>query len=319
VLKEALKPNLVQTSEGTPCLIHTGPFANVSIGSSSIIADKIALGLSDYVVTESGFGADCGAEKFFNIKCRYSGLVPDLCVLVCSVRGLKAQSRRFNIVPGEKIDPKIFEENMEALDEGYQNLKKQIENVKVFGVPVIVAINIFPTDQKKEIQYVAGKALEFGALDACSGSSFKDGSKGLLDLARSVIKHTLRNNDGFRYLYKDTDTVKEKIEKVAKNIYGAEDVVYSEDALKSIDFYSRAGFGGLPVCIAKTQFSLSGDESLKGAPRGFSFPVKDVRLAAGAGFILAHSSIMQTMPGLPVEPKGNSVDIDESGEVTGLS
>ncbi len=319
VLKEALKPNLVQTTEGTPCFIHTGPFANVSIGSSSIVADRIALGLCDYVVTESGFGADCGAEKFFDIKCRNSGVKPDLCVLVCSVRGLKAQSSKFNITPGVKVDPKFFAEDLEALEEGSANLKKQIENVRVFGIPVVVAVNIFPTDTEKELQWVARKAIEFGALDACAGNAFKEGSAGVLALARSVIKHTRDKEAGFHLLYENDVPLKEKIALIAKNIYGARDVSYSPQGSAGLDFYSEAGFAHLPVCIAKTQFSLSHDEALKGAPRDFTFPVRDVRLSAGAGFILAYASNMQTMPGLPPEPRGDKVDINYKGDITGLS
>ncbi len=319
VLKEAIKPNIVQTSEGTPCLVHTGPFANVSIGSSSIVADRIALGLCDYVVTESGFGADCGAEKFFDIKCRYSGLKPDLCVLVCSVRGIKAQSSKFNIMPPKKIDPSLFKEDLDALREGSANLKKQIANVRLFGVPVVVAVNIFPTDTEKEIQWVMDKAVEFGAQDACRTSAFKDGSKGVLDLAKSAVRLIDKNPANFDYLYKAEASLKEKIDSIAKNIYGAKEVSYSSQADKDLEFYSQSGYSHLPVCISKTQFSLSHDENLKGAPIDFSFPVRDVRLASGAGFVLAHASIMQTMPGLPAEPRGERVDIDYSGNVTGLS
>lgn len=319
VLKEAIKPNLVSTSEGTPCFVHTGPFANVSVGSSSILADRMALGLCDYVVTESGFGADCGAEKFFDIKCRVSGLKPALCVLVCSVRGIKAQSGSFKITPGEKIDEGLFREDLLALEKGAANLKKQIENVLLFGIPVVVAINIFPTDTKKEIEWVKAKAVAFGACDACESRAFETGSKGALALARSVMKHSRDNGAGFRFLYDANASLKEKLETVAKNIYGAGRVSYTPEAEEELDFYTRKGFARLPVCIAKTQFSLSGDEELKGAPKDFVFPVKDVRLASGAGFVLAHASTMQTMPGLPSSPRGEQVDVNEKGEVTGLS
>ncbi|MFH1691358.1 MAG: formate--tetrahydrofolate ligase [Candidatus Omnitrophota bacterium] len=318
ILKEAIKPNLVQTSEGTPCFIHSGPFANISIGASSIIADRIALGLCDYVVTESGFGADCGAEKFFDIKCRYSGLKPDVCVLVCSTRALKAQSGKFHVVPGQKIDQAIYNEDIEALQQGAVNLKKQISNITLFGVPVIVCLNVFSTDTRKELDYIKEKSREFGALDCVESTVYQEGSKGALSLARSVVKHANRPEPALNFLYEDETSLAHKIETIAKKVYGAGSVEYSQVARQQLDFYESKGFGRLPVCIAKTQFSLSHNEALKGAPSGFVFPVKDVRLASGAGFILAHASLMQTMPGLPSEPRGEKVDVDVSGEVTGL-
>jgi formate--tetrahydrofolate ligase len=319
VLKDAAKPNLVQTSEGTPCFIHAGPFANVSIGSSSILADRVALGLCDYVVTESGFGADCGAEKFFDIKCRVSGFIPDACVLVCSVRGIKAQSAKFCLVPGEKADPALTREDFQALVEGSANLKKQIANIALFGVPVIVAINIFPTDTKKEIEWVKNKALECGACDVQESTAFENGSLGALRLAQSVLRHTLRKTACFKFLYDAEASLRDKITTIATRIYGAGAVAFSEKAEEEMDFYSRKGFAGLPVCIAKTQFSLSHDEALKGAPRDFVLPIKDLRVCAGAGFILAHASTMQTMPGLPSVPRGERLDVDPQGDVTGLS
>lgn len=319
VLKEAIKPNLVQTSEGTPCFIHTGPFANVSIGSSSILADRVALSLCDYVVTESGFGADCGAEKFFDIKCRYSGFVPDACVLVCSLRGIKAQSAKFRVLPGEKIDASLLKEDQQALEEGFANLKKQIENVGLFGVPVIVAINIFPTDTEKEIKWTAERALLAGACDCQVSTAWKDGSRGALKLAQSVVRHTSGKRPEFRFLYEPKDKLEDKIEAIARKVYGAGQVEYSSEAREALDFYTRKGFADLPVCISKTQFSLSHDEKLKGAPSGFVLPIKDLRLCAGAGFVLAHASTMQTMPGLPVSPRGCAVDLNAAGEVTGLS
>lgn len=318
VLKDAIKPNLVQTSEGTPCFIHSGPFANVSVGASSILADRMALGLCDYVVTESGFGADCGAEKFFNIKCRYSGLKPDACVLVCSARGLKAQSHKFRVTPGKTIDPDIFLEDMEALSEGIVNLKKQVNNVMFFGVPVIVCVNVFSSDTRRELDYIKEKACGFGALDCVESTAYKDGSKGALSLARSVVRHVDRREPVLDFLYDDEKTLTEKIDMVAQRIYGAGTVEYTQAAHQRIGFYESKGFGRLPVCIAKTQFSLSHDESLKGAPSGFVLPIKDVRLCSGAGFVLAYTSLMQTMPGLPVEPKGERVSVDVAGHVTGL-
>ncbi|OIO35295.1 MAG: formate--tetrahydrofolate ligase [Candidatus Omnitrophica bacterium CG1_02_44_16] len=319
VLKDAIKPNLVQTSENTPCFIHTGPFANVSIGSSSILADRMALGLCDYVVTESGFGADCGGEKFFDIKCRYSGFKPDVCVLVCSLRGLKAQSNKFNVVPGRKIDPAIFKEDIEALSEGAANLKKQIQNVLIFGVPVIVCLNVFERDTAKELEFIAAKAKEFGAADCVESMAWAYGSRGAVELASSVVRYTRARGSNFKFLYEDALSLKGKIEAVASRIYGASGVDYSAQACEGLDIFSSEGFAHLPVCIAKTQFSLSHDESLKGAPSRFRLPINDVRLCSGAGFILAHASTMQTMPGLPIEPRGERIDVKATGEVTGLS
>jgi formate--tetrahydrofolate ligase len=319
VLKDAIKPNLVQTSEGTPCFVHAGPFANISVGTCSVIADRMALGLCDYVVTESGFGVDCGGEKFFDIKCRYSGFSPDACVLVCSVRGVKAQSSKIHITPGVKIDPALFEEDLQALAEGIVNLKKHIENVRIFGIPVIVAINPFPMDTEREIAFIREQALVFGAADCVVSRAWEEGSRGALELAQSVLKVTQKQKSGFRFLYEDSLSLKEKIQAVATKIYGAGSVDFSQAAQESLEAYTRAGYEGLPVCIAKTQFSFSADEALKGAPSGYVFPVKDVRLASGAGFVLAHASLMQAMPGLPVEPRGEKADVDSSGHVIGLS
>lgn len=319
VLKDAIKPNLVQTCEGTPCFVHTGPFANISVGSSSIIADRIALGLCDYVVTESGFGVDCGGEKFFDIKCRYSGFTPDACVLVCSVRGIKAQSPRIAITPGVKIDPALFVENLDALAEGIVNLKKHIENVRLFGVPVVVAINLFPTDTQKEVAALQERAMAFGAADCVVSTAWKEGSRGALALAKSVLDVTKTQKPNFQFLYDDRLPLKEKIETIATKIYGAGSVAFSSDARDSLRNFTAAGYAELPACIAKTQFSLSADEALKGAPQGYVFPVKDVQLASGAGFVLAHASLMQTMPGLPVEPRGERADVDSGGHVSGLN
>ncbi|MFA5038526.1 MAG: formate--tetrahydrofolate ligase [Candidatus Omnitrophota bacterium] len=318
VLTDAIKPNLVQTCEHTPCLVHAGPFANISIGTSSILADRIALGLSDYVVTESGFGVDCGGEKFFDIKCRVAGFQPDACVLVCSLRGLKAQSRKITVTPGERMPQGLFQEDQEALEQGIVNLRKHIENVRLFNIPVLVCVNVFPQDTEAELAFVRQKAGDFGARDCCLSRMWEEGSAGGLDLARSLLEITRSRAEGFRYLYEDNLSLEKKIEMIASKIYGAASVDFSPQSRQMLAFYEEAGFGRLPVCIAKTQFSLSHDESLKGAPRGFVFPVKDVRLQAGAGFVLAHASLMQTMPGLPRHPRGEQVDVSATGEVTGL-
>jgi len=319
VLKDAVKPNLVQTSEGTPCFIHAGPFANISIGTSSILADRMALGLCDYVVTESGFGVDCGAEKFFDIKCRASGLKPHACVLVCSLRGLKAQSDKVRITPGENMPGDLFAEDMEALAQGAENLKRHIQSLKLFSIPVIVCVNVFPQDTEKELAFVQARAFEYGAQDCRMSRLWAEGARGGVELARSVLRHTRSTTSDFRFLYDEGSPLKEKIAIIAKKIYGAGSVAYAPSAEEALDFYAAQGFARLPVCISKTQFSLSHDEALKGAPSGFIFPVKDVRLAAGAGFILAHASWMQTMPGLPRQPRGEKIDVDPLGHVTGLS
>jgi len=318
VLKDALMPNLVQTSEATPCLVHTGPFANVSVGTCSILADRIGLGLCDYVVTESGFGSDCGGEKFFDIKCRYSGLTPDVCVLVATVRGAKAQSAKLRIVPGQPPDPALFREDMAALEEGLANLKRHIENVRLFGVPVVVCVNVFPTDTGPEIERVLAKAKEFGAADAVTSRAWREGAAGAMDLAASVEKAAQGASPSFRLLYEDGLSLREKITRVAQKVYGAGSVDFSAGAQEGLRSYGAAGYGKLPVCIAKTQFSFTAQEREKGAPSGFSFPVKDVRLAAGAGFVLAHASFSQTMPGLPASPRGEKVDVDQDGRIVGM-
>ncbi|MGE5279729.1 MAG: formate--tetrahydrofolate ligase [Deltaproteobacteria bacterium] len=318
VLKDALKPNLVQTSAGTPCLVHTGPFANVSVGTCSILADRIGLGLCDYVVTESGFGSDCGGEKFFDIKCRYSGLAPDVCVLVCSVRGLKAQSARLAITPGRSPDPALFREDLAALNEGLANLRRHIENVRLFGVPVVVCVNVFPTDTPAERALIMTEAARSGVEDVVESTAWRDGAAGAMALARSVERIARAAKAGFRLLYEDDLGLCDKIARVARKVYGAADVDFSPQAREGLRAYEEAGYGKLPVCIAKTQFSFSADEHLKGAPSGFVFPVKDVRLAAGAGFVLAHASLSQTMPGLPVHPRGEKIDVDADGRIVGM-
>ncbi len=307
LLKDAVKPNLIQTIENTPCFVHTGPFANIAHGNSSIIQDKIALSLCDYVVTEAGFGADCGAEKFFDIKCRASGLTPDAVVLVCSVRALKAH--------GESCG--MERNNIFALEKGLSNLKKQIENIKSFGVPVVVAINRFETDKQEEIDIIRRDALIFGADDCQISEVWAKGSSGGLDLARSVVKLSRLKNK-FRYLYPLDAPVKDKIKAIATRIYGAKDVSYSKTAKLKLRGLSKAPWNRLPVCMAKTQFSLSHNPKLKGAPQGFILPVRDLRVFAGAGFISCLCGDIQTMPGLPRSPRGENIDIDSRGNTIGL-
>lgn len=316
LLKDAIKPNLVQTIENTPCLAHTGPFGNIAHGSGSIISDEIALAFSDYVVTEAGFGADLGAEKFFDIKCRTSGFIPDAAVLVCSVRAVKAHSGMFGNIRSRAGNP-LYNENSEAAAKGLCNLKKQIENTKIFGVPVVVAINRFDTDTEAEIKLIKDKAVEFGA-DYCEVSNaWRQGSKGAVDLAKSVIKAAKTENK-FRFLYPLTVSIKEKIKAIAVNIYGAADVSYSASAEEKIRIYNQAGWSNLPICMAKTQFSLSHDPNLKGSPEGFVLPIRDIRPAIGAGFLYPLCADIQTMPGLPVCPRGETIDINEKGDIIGV-
>lgn len=317
LLKDAIKPNLVQTIENTPCFVHTGPFGNIAHGNSSIIADRVALAFSDYVVTEAGFGADCGAENFFNIKCRVSGLIPDAAVLVCSVRALKAHSGRFKLNLCKALDKGLIEENIPALEEGLCNLGKQIENIRIFGVPVVVAINRFTSDTDKEIKLIKNKAIEFGAVNCQVSEVWRKGSRGGTDLARSVI-NACRIKSEFKFLYPLDMPIKEKIKTIAARIYGAKDVEYSGLSEEKVKVYSRRGWDRLSVCMAKTQLSLSHDPQLFGRPKDFILPIRDIRASVGAGFIYPLCGQVQTMPGLPACPAGEGIDIDDKGNVTGL-
>ncbi len=317
LLKDAVKPNLLQTLDNTPCFVHAGPFANIAHGNSSILADKIALKLSDYVVTESGFGADCGAEKFFNIKCRISGLVPDCVVLVATVRALKMHSGRFSVVAGKPLDPGLLKENLQALEEGCANLEKQIENMKLFGLPVVVAINRFPSDTGKETELIRKKAIAAGAEDAVLSEVWAKGSAGGTALARAVVR-ACEKKGSFKFLYPLDWPIKKKIEIIAKKIYGAGSVHYEQAAEKAIALYTKLGYDKLPICMAKTHLSLSHDPKLKGRPQGFVLPVRDVRASVGAGFLYPLCGAMRTMPGLPTHPAGEKVDLDKNGNVKGL-
>lgn len=317
LLKDAIKPNLLQTLDNTPCFVHTGPFANIAHGNSSILADKIALKLADYVVTESGFGADCGAEKFFNIKCRISGLKPNAVVMVCTIRALKMHSGRFKVVPGRPIDDNLTKEDIDAVTQGSSNLKKQIENVNLFGVPVVVAINRFSKDTKKEIDIVKKIAKDSGAFGVVVSELWEKGSVGGRELAQVVIEAAKRPNN-FRFLYPLDISIKDKIEIIATKIYGANDVSYSDLAEDKISRYTKAGYDKLPICMAKTHLSLSHDPELKGRPSGFTLPIRDIRASIGAGFLYPLCGQMQTMPGLPTIPAGTKVDIDSNGKIIGL-
>lgn len=317
LMKDAIKPTLMQTLDNTPCLVHAGPFANIAHGNSSIIADKIALKLSDYVVTESGFGADCGAEKFFNIKCRMSKLKPDCVVMVATVRALKMHSGKFTVVAGKPLDPALLREDLEALDQGCSNLVKHIENMKLFGVPVVVAINKFTNDTKKEIELIRKKAIAVGAEDAVLSDVWAQGSRGGEDLAKAVVR-ACNKKSNFKFLYPLEWSIKKKIETIATKIYGASGVTYEAQAEKDIALYSKLGYSNLPLCMAKTHLSLSHDPKLKGRPQGFTVPIRAVRASVGAGFLYPLCGAMRTMPGLPTHPAGEKVDIDAKGNVVGL-
>ncbi len=319
LLKDAIKPNLVQTTENTACIMHAGPFANIAHGNNSILADIIALKLSDYVVTESGFGADCGAEKFMDIKCRVQGLkTPDAVVIVCSVRALKMHGGAFSAAPGKKINEEVLKkEDVEAVKKGGANLEKHIENIKLFGVPVVVAINRFLYDTDAEIAAVKEIAVKAGAEDAILSEVWEKGGEGGVELAKAVIKMCEKKTD-FKYLYPLDIPIKEKIELIAKKIYGAKDVSYSQESEKKIEYYTKLGYDKLPICMAKTHLSLSHDPALKGRPRDFTLPIRDVRISAGAGFLYPLCGEMRTMPGLPSVPAGAKVDIDKDGKIVGL-
>lgn len=317
LLKDAIKPTLMQTIEHTPVFVHAGPFANIAHGNSSIIADKIALKLADYVVTESGFGADCGMEKFMNIKCRYSKLKPDCVVIVSTVRAIKMHSGRFKVVAGRPLDKGLREEDIPALKEGSCNLVKHIENAKLFGLPVVVAINKFTSDTEKEIETLKDIALDAGADDAAVSNVWEKGGEGGIDLAEKVVRNCEKQNN-FEFLYPDGWPIRKKIETIAAKVYGAGKVEYSALAEKKINTYTKWGFAGLPICMAKTHLSLSHDPALKGRPKGFTLPVRDIRLSAGAGFLYPLCGEMRTMPGLPSVPAGTMVDIDEKGNIVGL-
>jgi formate--tetrahydrofolate ligase len=318
LLKDALKPNLLQTLEGGPAFVHCGPFGNIAHGNNSVLADRLALATNDIVCTEAGFGADMGAEKFFDIKCRASGLAPDAAVVVATVRALKMHGGVGRIVAGKPLDPALSSENVEAVRAGAANLAKQIENVRLFGVPAVVAINAFPTDTEAEWAAIRDVSLEAGARDAVITRHFTDGGAGAEDLARTVWDAAAEGAPDFRLLYPDDAPLLEKIEAIAVRVYGASGVDVLPAAAKALKLYEELGFGHLPICMAKTQYSLSHDPLLKGRPTGFRVPIRDVRLSAGAGFVTPLLGEMRTMPGLPSRPGGENIDVDADGNIVGL-
>jgi formate--tetrahydrofolate ligase len=317
IMKEALKPNLLQTLENTPVLVHAGPFGNIAHGNSSVVADLIGIHGGDFLITEAGFGADMGAERFFNIKCRASGLTPDAAVVVATVRALKAHSGRFSIVAGRPLPPELLAENPDDVHAGAANLRKQIENIRLHGVSPVVAINAFPDDHPSEHEAIREIAESVGARAAVC-RHFAEGGAGAVELAEAVAA-AADEPAQFRFLYPDEASLREKIETVATQVYGADGVDYDLKAARELDRYERNGFGRLPVCIAKTHLSISSDSSLKGAPTGWRLPVREVRASVGAGFIYPISGDMRTMPGLGADPAAHHIDIDENGEIVGLS
>jgi len=309
LLKDAIKPNLVQTLENTPCLMHGGPFANIAHGCNSIRATRLALKLSDYVITEAGFGAELGAEKFFDIKCRYGNLVPDAAVLVATVRALKYNG-------GVKKE-ELSQEDVNALGRGIVNLQKHIENIRKFGVPVLVVLNRFSTDSDAELAFIKNKCREWG-VEVALAEVFAKGGEGGTEAAQKLCEMIEQKPSSFKMLYEINLPIKEKIEIINRELYGGKNVEYTSKALNEIKAIEEMGFSNLPICIAKTQYSLSDNPSLLGRPEGFTLNVKEVRLSAGAGFVVVLTGDIMTMPGLPKVPSANKIDIDPSGKITGL-
>jgi formate--tetrahydrofolate ligase len=317
ILRDALQPNLLQTLEGTPAIVHAGPFGNIANGSSSIVADLIASRAGDVLLTEAGFGADMGAERFFNIKCRVSGLRPDAGVLVATVRALKAHSGRFSVAAGRPLPDQMLAEDPDAVLAGAANLTKQIENLRAHGVSPVVAINAFLTDHPSEHEAIREIAAASGARAAVA-THVMDGGAGAIELAEAVAEAADEPAD-FRLLYPDEADLRSKIHTIATRIYGADGVEYTPAAARQLDDAEALGFGRLPICVAKTHLSLSSDPTLVGAPTGWTLPVREVRVAAGAGFVYPICGEMRTMPGLGRHPAAHHIDLDEDGEIVGLS
>ncbi|HLF74824.1 MAG TPA: formate--tetrahydrofolate ligase [Anaerolineales bacterium] len=318
LMKDAIKPNLMQTLEGTPAFVHAGPFANIAHGNSSIIADQIALKLADYVITESGFGADIGMEKFFDIKCRYSGLIPQVVVLVATVRALKMHGGGPKVVAGKPLAPEYTDENLDLLRKGLPNMIQHIENALKYGVNVVVAVNSFANDTPAEVELVRQAALEAGAMDAVASRHWMEGGKGAIALAEAVVK-ACEKPSNFKFLYDLNLSIKEKIETICREIYRADGVDYSPEAEAKIEQFTRLGFADLPLCMAKTHLSFTDSAAVKGAPRGFRVMIRDIRASVGAGFLYPLLGEMRTMPGLPTRPVFYDVDLDlETGKVVGL-
>lgn len=318
LLRDAMEPNLVQTCEGVPAFVHAGPFANIAHGNSSVVADRVALKVADYVLTEGGFGADMGAEKFVHIKCRQANLKPSACVLVATIRALKMHAGVGKAVMGKPLDEIFRVEDPDAVRRGGANLAKHIENMRAFGMPVVVAINAFPTDTPAENEAVREVALAAGARACVLSTHFADGGAGAVELARAVKAAADEGAPNFRMLYEDAAPLAKKIETLAMNVYGADGIDLSPAAARDLAALEKDGFGGLPICMAKTQSSLSHDASLIGRPRGFRVPIREVRLMAGAGFVTVLAGDIMTMPGLPSKPAGLSIEVTPDGTISGL-
>jgi len=317
IMREAIKPNLMQTLENTPVLVHAGPFGNIAHGNSSVVADRVGIHAGDYLVTEAGFGADIGAEKFFNIKCRASGLTPDAAVVVTTIRAMKAHSGRHKIVAGRALPPDLLKENPDEVHMGAANLRKQIENIQLHGVSPVVAINAFPSDSPSEHEAVRQIAAGLGVRSAVC-THFGQGGRGAIELAEAVAE-AAHEPSNFSFLYPDDASLRDKISTLATRVYGADGVDYAPSAAKQIDNYERIGFGALPICVAKTHLSISSDPTLLGAPTGWRLPVREVRANVGAGFIYPICGEMRTMPGLGTSAAAERIDIDGDGEIVGLS
>ena len=318
LMKDAIKPNLMQTLEGTPAIVHAGPFANIAHGQSSIIADKIALKMADYVITESGFGADIGMEKFMDIKCRYSGLVPNVVVLVATVRALKMHGGGPKVVAGKPLAAEYTDENLDLLRKGLPNMVQHIENALKYGVNVVVAVNSFANDTNAEVEIVRKAAVEAGAMDAVVSRHWMEGGKGAVALAEAIVK-ACEKPTNFKFLYPLEVSIKEKIETIAREIYRAEGVNYTPEAEAKIELFTKLGFADLPLCMAKTHLSFTDNAAVKGAPRGFRVTISDIRASVGAGFLYPLLGTMRTMPGLPTRPVFYDVDLDlDTGKVLGL-
>jgi formate--tetrahydrofolate ligase len=317
IMKEAIKPNLMQTLEGQACILHAGPFANIAHGQSSVLADMIGLKLADYVVTESGFGADLGMEKFMDIKCRYSGLTPDCVVITSTIRALKMHGGVGNVVAGKPMPEELLKENVPAVERGCENLAHMIKVARYYGVPVVVSVNRFVADTDAEVETVRLKALEAGAEGAYPITVWADGGAGATDLARAVVDACEKPKD-FRFLYPDDLSIKEKIRIMATKVYNASDVRYEPLAERKIQQFEAQGWGALPICMAKTHLSISHDPALKNVPGEYVFPIRDIRASVGAGFLYPLAGAMRTMPGLPSQPAAFKVDIDGEGRTVGL-
>ncbi|MBZ0305493.1 MAG: formate--tetrahydrofolate ligase [Anaerolineae bacterium] len=317
LMKDALLPNLLQTLEGQPAFVHAGPFANIAHGNSSIVADQIALKCGEYVVTEAGFGADIGMEKFFDIKCRYSGLVPNAVVLVATIRALKMHGGGPRVVPGKDLPKEYTQENLELIEKGASNLAAHVRTARKFGIPVVVCVNEFITDTPAEVELVKKLAMEAGAHSAVTSAHWEKGGEGAVELAHAVVD-ACDQPSNFQFLYPVDMPIKQKIETIAREVYNADGVEFEAVAEKQIKNFEENGFGNLPICMAKTHLSISHDPKWKGAPSGYMLPIREVRASVGAGFIYPLVGEMRTMPGLGSKPVFMQVDIDENGKVLGL-